>query len=108
MEPNAYSTSSEPVIEYSRVKRNIFARIMFSLLWLIPIVLAVNMIVGGIVGGIAGSGVSSMEEATVAGQAAAEQYFANNGGILFLIEFFVWLGLSIAGMLPGTAKFKRA
>ena len=77
------------------------------MLWLIPVVMVINMIVGGIVGGIAGYNVVIMEQAADAARDAVQQFFANYMGKLFFVDFVVWLGLSIIGVLPGTAKFKR-
>ena len=88
-------------------KRNILLRIVFSLLWLFPIIILVNMIFGGIVGGMAGTETLTYDEGYVAGQKASEIFFKNYGSYLFVAEIIIWATLSALGKLPGTAKFKK-
>lgn len=91
-------------------KRNLFLRILFSLLWFVPLFLITNMIIGAIVGGISGaqlpSSQSSLSDAFLTGYTtaynASAAFFQKHGGIVFIFQVILWLWLSISGRLPGT------
>jgi hypothetical protein len=96
-------------------KRNIFLRILFSIIWLIPLVLIVNVVIGAVIGGFAGSGVETTGNVQIdyeagyqAGQSATNDFFSKYGGIVFFIQMSLWLALSILGILPGTGKYKKS
>jgi len=89
------------------VKRSLFARICFTILWFLPIVVVINMLVGAIVGGFTGGSGTTFQEGYNAGAIASANFFENYGQIVFGIELVIWLGLSYFGILPGTAKFKK-
>lgn len=103
MENNEEITIDEQV---SLKQRSLFARIAFSLLWFLPVVIIINMFVGGVVGGFAQTG-GDFQENYNAGAEAAKTFFDQYGGIVFGGEICVWLALSFYGVLPGTAKFKK-
>lgn len=87
-------------------QRSLFARISFSLLWFLPVVIVINMFIGAIVGGFAAGG-GGFQENYNAGGEAAKTFFDQYGGIVFGGEICVWLAFSFYGVLPGTAKFKK-
>jgi hypothetical protein len=89
------------------IKRNLFVRIVIACLWFIPIYIAGNMLVGAIVGGIAGASTQSYAAGHAAGAAAAVQFFQKYGMYIFGLEVGVTVALSLRGILPGTAKFKK-
>lgn len=102
--------------DHQMPERNIFLRIFVSLLWFIPFFIICNMIIGGFVCGY--YGVKYPPEATATlkeayqhgyqnGQYYTSQFFKNYGGIISLINLAIWLFLSIRGIFPGTAKFKK-
>ena len=92
----------------ARNQRSIIARIVFSILWLVPLIFIVNFLVGGVVGGIAGAKTTSAEAGSIAGANAAEAFFESYGRYVTLGELALWLPLCICGVLPGTSKFKRS
>jgi len=93
--------------ERSQIKRNVFLRILFSILWLVPIMLIINVIVGAFVGGMAGAETTSFETGRIAGEEASLEFFQNYGRYVFIVEVIVWAALSILGKLPGTARYKK-
>ncbi len=100
--------STEPLQETPRDRRNIAVRIVFSLLWLILLIFVIHIVVGVIVGAMAGSNVTTFEEGAVVGEAASVAFFSAYGQFVYVGELVLWLLLSVLGMLPGTAKYKRA
>ncbi|MEA3328933.1 MAG: hypothetical protein U9Q08_04315 [Candidatus Omnitrophota bacterium] len=98
-----------------RKKRSMFVRILVSLLWLIPIVIVTNILIGTIVGGIAGAQLSlvgstvsdSSSAGYTAGKNASIEFFQKYGLITFVCQFILWITLSITGKLPGTNKFVK-
>ena len=91
-----------------QTERNIFLRIVFSLLWLLPIMLVINIAVGAIVGGYAGSQTVTFQDGHAAGQQASVAFFQTYGRFVYIAELIIWLALCILGKLPGTSKFKNA
>jgi len=88
-------------------QRSLIARILFSILWLIPIIILVQMLVGGVVGGMAGAGTGGFEAGKTAGEAAANEFFSAYGLYVFLGEILLWIVLCFFGKLPGTSKLKK-
>jgi len=88
-------------------ERNIFLRCVFSMLWLIPVMLVINITVGAIVGGFAGSQTVTFQEGHAAGQQASIAFFKAYGRFVYVTELIVWLALCVLGKLPGTSKFKK-
>lgn len=107
MELNANSTPAQPMMEDSRVRRNIIVRILFSLLWLLPVIYGIFAIVGAVLGAVAGYNAGTMDQPTDAAHESARQFFENYRGKMLFMSVVVWMGLSIIGVLPGTSKFKR-
>ena len=90
-----------------QAERNIFLRCVFSVLWLIPVVLVINIAIGAIVGGFAGSQTVTFQEGHAAGQQASMAFFQAYGRFIYIAELIVWLALCVLGKLPGTSKFKK-
>lgn len=91
-----------------RNSRSMIARILFGILWFIPIYFAIHVLVGSVVGGIAGSSTHFYDAGAAAGRAAAIHFFQDHGTLVLLGQVLITAGLSVAGLLPGTAKWKRA
>ncbi len=92
----------------TRVERAVLARVLFGVLWFIPIALSIQMTAGAIVGAMAGTEVQSFGGGYSAGQEAATIFFAKYGSLLLLAEVAITAGLSVSGVLPGTGKWKKA
>jgi len=87
--------------------RPLALRIIFGVLWFVPIYLVVQIAVGAIVGALASAGTTSYEEGFAAGQAASIAFFQRFGGLVLAFEVILTIVLSWFGILPGTAKYKR-
>jgi hypothetical protein len=87
-------------------KRNLFLRIIFGILWFIPICFVTNIIIGGIVGVIAGTSTQSYDAAYEAGQLASIIFFQKYWLIVLFFQILFTTVLSCFGILPGTGKFK--
>ena len=97
-------------------QRNIFIRVISAIFWLFVTMLTVQVIVGGVIGGMAGTEISGGQPMSVgeaagagaaAGQKAAEEFFIEHGGKVFLFNLFLWLALLITGKFPWVSKFKQ-
>lgn len=87
-----------------KAERNIFLRIIFSLLWLLPIMLVINISVGAIIGGYAGSQTVTVQDGYSAGQQASIAFFQAYGHFVYIAEIITWLTLCVLGKLPGTSR----
>ena len=92
----------------ARVERSKAVRIVCGVLWFIPIYLVVQFTVGAIVGGMAGVGTQSYDTGYSVGQVASVAFFQKYGLLFLLGEIALTVGLSVAGILPGTGKWKKA
>ncbi len=102
-----------PEMQPGTSHRSVLLRVLFGALWFIPILFAGDIIVGGIVGAVgvivaAISGVP-MTGATgsAAGGAAAREFFQSYGSAVMGVEILLTVALSLRGLLPGTAKFRK-
>lgn len=75
------------------LKRGIGERILYGVLWLVPVMVACQIVLNILTGII-------MDEATRA------QFNKSCGLLVFVIYLVVWSILGIAGILPGTGKVK--
>ena len=106
-EPSQNRPSVDPVAP--RTERSLIARIMFTIMWFLPCVIVINMLVGGIVGGFTSTGTATnFKEGYEVGHNSSLAFFQQYGRIVFFVELVIWLALSFKGILPGTAKFKKA
>ncbi|MCG3205988.1 MAG: hypothetical protein KCHDKBKB_02714 [Elusimicrobia bacterium] len=90
------------------IERSKVIRIICGILWFIPIYLVVQIIAGAIIGGIAGADTKSFETGYVAGHSASTNFFQKYGVFFLLGELALTLCLSVAGILPGTSKWKKS
>ncbi len=94
-----------------KVNRNVFLRILYSIIWFIPCFIIFSAIVGGIVGAIigamAGSEVTTFSEGYAAGGQVVSKFMSKYGHYVNLSAIVIWLILSVLGILPGTSKYKR-
>jgi len=87
--------------------RPLALRILFGILWFVPIYLVIQIAIGGMIGAFAGAGATSYDEGFASGQAASIAFFQRFGGLVLAFEVILTLVLSWFGILPGTAKYKR-
>lgn len=91
-----------------RNSRSMVARILFGVLWFVPICFAINVLLGSVVGGIARASGNSYDSGAAAGRVAATHFFQEYGTLVLFGQVLITAGLSVAGILPGTARWKRA
>lgn len=87
--------------------RNVFSRIIFGILWLIPVYFLTNMIVGTIVGATAGYSTGGFDAGYASGYAASIAFFQKYGRIVLIAEIFLTAFFSFLGVFPGTGRYKR-
>lgn len=78
------------------LQRNLLKRIFYSLLWIVPVVAVLNLAIRLIVGGF-----------TDGPQERAE-FYQQYSTFVYIFDFIAWFFLSVAGILPGTAKHWRS
>ena len=85
-------------------KRNIAVRILSSLLWLLPFLIITNMVTGALLGAVNSlqRPVSSLTDGYEAGRNDSREFFKKNRPVLLPLQMIMWLGLCLAGKLPGT------
>lgn len=88
-------------------KRNFFARLLFSFLWLLPVIVMVAAVLGAIVGGFAGASTTSFEAGHSVGRTASEEFFVKHKNYIYTGQLVIWFLLCFFGKLPGTGKYKR-
>ncbi len=93
--------------QQEKSKRNLFLRMVFGIVWLIPISFITNIIVGAIVGTTASAPTQNWEAGYAAGYAASTSFFQKYGLVVFLAQILLTALLSFFGILPATGKFKR-
>jgi hypothetical protein len=71
------------------LKRGFGKRLVYSLLWIVPVVAVSNLIIRLVIGSILANG-------------ARVAFYARYGDFVTLASLGLWLVLSIAGILPGT------
>jgi hypothetical protein len=104
---DSMAADNEFTIQKKKPERNIFLRIVFGILWFIPIYLATGMIIGAIIGAIAGAATHSYEAGYISGREASANFFHQYGILILLLQIFLTAALSFYGILPGTGKYKK-
>lgn len=110
---NSIAINNELINQQEKPQRkNVLLRIVFGILWFIPIHLVTNIMIGGVVcviifSMIAATSMHSSGAVFDAGLKASINFFRYYGFIIFVIQFLLTLFLSFFGVLPGTSKFKR-
>jgi hypothetical protein len=101
--------NSEIIDQQEITKRNIFLRIIFGVLWFIPIYLVTQITIGVIIGTIAGASTSThtAEAGRAAALSAYVAFFQKYRLIVFCLQILLTVVLSFLSILPGTGKFKR-
>ncbi|MHB8348162.1 MAG: hypothetical protein ACYDHM_13505 [Acidiferrobacterales bacterium] len=96
-----------PEMQLSMSHRSVLLRVLFGALWFIPIFFGGDIVVGAIVGAIAGGHTTTYAAGHVAGQVAAAEFFQSYGRAVLGVEILLTVALSLLGLLPGTAKFRK-
>ena len=104
---NSIAADNEFTIKKKKPQRKILWRIIFGILWFIPIYIAANIVIGGIVGAIAGATMHSAQGGYAAGREVSANFFQQYGTLVLLLQFFFTAALSFYGLLPGTGKYKK-
>jgi hypothetical protein len=104
---NSIADYHEFTIKKKKPQRKILWRIIFGILWFIPIYLATNIIIGGIVGAIAGATTHNAAAGYSAGREVSANFFQKYGTLVFPLQIFLTAALSFLGLLPGTGKYKK-
>ena len=108
VQPGTSAPSIQILKEENKVtKRSIFLRILFGLLWFIPIYILSSMIISGIIAGFVGRSTMSFEEGYNAGRTASIDFYQKYGLFIFLAQIILTVVLSVAGFLPGTGRHKK-
>lgn len=111
-----YPDSSSFVPDMEPPRRSTGVRILFSLVWLIPIYFLVFALAGGIAGALSVDQLPAEAPSTIAesynqgaavGRQAAQDLIRAHGGKLFLLVLVLNFGLSYQGILPGTGRYKK-
>ncbi|MFA5260565.1 MAG: hypothetical protein WC450_04990 [Candidatus Omnitrophota bacterium] len=91
-------------IKTTQRKRNLFFRILVSLLWGLPFLIITNMIMGTLLGAVNSiqRPTSSFTDGYEAGRNTSREFFKKNQPVLLPLQIILWLGLCLTGKLPGT------
>jgi hypothetical protein len=78
-----------------RDQRPVLKRFVYSLFWIIPVVAVLNLIIRFVVDGYS------------EGPQDRAAFYQQFSMFVYLFDFIAWSVLSISGILPGTAKFRK-
>jgi hypothetical protein len=73
-------------------RRHPLKRVLYSLLWIVPVVAVLNLSIRVVVGGL------------TEGPLQVAEFYEQYSAIIYGLDFLVWLGLCMTGILPGTGK----
>ena len=91
----------------SKVKRPIFLRVVFSLVWSLITVFIIQTLLGMVVMGRAGNGVGSGNWSGTAAQMEYIIFWNEYGTYISIGLIFTCILLSLFGLFPGTSKHKK-
>ena len=100
--------TNDDIVTTKSPSRPLFLRIIFGVLWFIPIYFLVNILVGGVIGAMAGASTTEFTVGYNSGYSASVAFFQKYGLVILLFDVLLTLVLSATGVLPWTGKYRRS